>query len=196
MTVLETPHRNPEQVPEMANSCAIAVLGLGNLLRTDDGVGIHAIRGLQDDSRLPREIQLIEGGTLGLSLLPSLQQITHLLVLDAVDVGAGAGTLLRFANRDIDRLPLAKSVHLLGLADLLDSLRLVGQAPAEVVLIGVQPGSTDWGVTLSPAIEAKLGQLAEAAFSQITVWLNDSETKANMSIPEGLNALGDATRPG
>jgi len=169
MTVLETSPRKPK--PEKAGLCAIAVLGLGNLLRTDDGGGIHAIRRLQGDSRLPEEIELIEGGTMGLSLLPPIQGITHLLVLDAVDAGVGAGTLLRFANRDIDRLPLAKSVHLLGFADLLDSLRLLGQAPAEVILIGVQPGSTDWGVTLSPAVEVTLGQLVEAAFFQIAAWL-------------------------
>jgi hydrogenase maturation protease len=180
----------------MANPWAIAVLGLGNLLRTDDGVGIHAIRRLQSDRRLSREIQLIDGGTLGLSLLPSLQQITHLLVLDAVDVGAVAGAPLRFANRDIDRLPLAKSVHLLGLADLLNSLRLLGQAPADVTLIGVQPGSTDWGVTLSPAVEAKLDQLVEAACSQIAAWLNMPETRTNTSATAGLKPARAATRPG
>lgn len=60
-----------------------------------------------------------------------------------MDVGTGAGTLVRFANGDIDRLPLEKSGHLLDLADLLDSLRLVGQVLAEVVLIAVQPGLTD-----------------------------------------------------
>jgi Ni,Fe-hydrogenase maturation factor len=63
----------------------------------------------------------------------------------SVDVGTGAGTLVRFANGDIDRLPLQKSVHLLDLADLLDSLRLVGQVLAEVALIAMQPGSTDLG---------------------------------------------------
>lgn len=167
MTALETPPREPER----SRPCTVGVLGLGNLLLTDDGVGIHAIRRLQRDTRLPQTIQLIDGGTLGLSLLPSLLRITHLLVLDAVDVGARAGTLLRFTNRDIDCLPLAKSVHLLGFGDLLNALRLLGQDPAELILIGIQPRSTEWGVVLSPVVQGVLGRLVEAAVSQVEAWL-------------------------
>jgi hydrogenase maturation protease len=152
-------------------SRSLAVLGLGNPMRTDDGVGIYAIRQLSEDRQLPLGVQVIEGGTLGLELLHSLQGVTHLLVLDAVDTGAVPGTLTRFANSELDSVPVARSVHLLGLADLLGSMKLLGDAPDEVVLLGIQPESTDWGVTLSPRVTGALYQLSKSAVTQLQVWM-------------------------
>ncbi|HTY82834.1 MAG TPA: HyaD/HybD family hydrogenase maturation endopeptidase [Silvibacterium sp.] len=149
----------------------IAALGLGNLMRTDDGVGIHAIRRLLESDRLPRGVEVIEGGTLGLDLLPRLEGMTHVLAVDAVEFGGPPGTLYRFANRDLNSLPAGKSVHLLGFSDLVNALRLLGEAPSEVVLLGVQPESTDWGVALSPSVAAALNELLEAALSEIAEWL-------------------------
>jgi len=149
----------------------VAVLGLGNLMRTDDGAGLKAARRMLEDNRLPHEVQVIEGGAMGLDLLYSLQGITHLLALDAVDIGAEPGALSRFANEELVRLPVSKSVHLLGFADLLGTLKLLGEGPDEVVLLGIQPESTDWGVALSSAVDACLGELVEAAFEQISDWL-------------------------
>jgi hydrogenase maturation protease len=148
----------------------IAVLGLGNLMLTDDGIGIHAIRILSVDSRLPRSVQIIEGGTLGLDLLHSLRGVTHLLAVDAVDTGAAPGTLSRFVDGGLADLPIGKSVHLLGFADLLGSLRLLEDAPLEVVLLGIQPESTDWGVSLSPIVDAALHDLVDAALDQLSYW--------------------------
>jgi hydrogenase maturation protease len=148
----------------------ISVLGLGNLMRTDDGVGIHAIRRLSGDGRLPPSVRVIEGGTLGLDLLHSLSGVTHLLAVDAVDTGAAPGTLSRFADAELADLPTAKSVHLLGFADLLGSLKLLEDSPGEVVLLGIQPKSTDWGVTLSPIVDAALHDMVEAALDQLSHW--------------------------
>ncbi len=148
----------------------IVVLGLGNLMRTDDGAGISALHLLLADKRLPADIQMIEGGTLGLDLLHPLQGVTHLVVLDAVDVGAAPGALLRFENAELAALPVAKSVHLLGFADLLGAMKLLGHAPEEIVLLGIQPESTDWGVVLSPSIQAAMDQLVEAAVAQVHAW--------------------------
>jgi hydrogenase maturation protease len=161
-----------EQVVVDNTSCKIAVLGLGNPMRTDDGVGLDAAYRLLADDRLPGNVQVIEGGTLGLDLLHSLRGITHLLVLDAVDTGASPGTLSRFADEELIHLPIAKSVHLLGFADLLGTLKLLEDEPGEVVLLGVQPESTDWGITLSPIVDTTLNDLVEAALDQISKWLN------------------------
>ena len=160
----------------------VAVLGLGNLMLTDDGVGIHAIRMLSVDSRLPRSVQIIEGGTLGLDLLHSLQGITHLLAVDAVDIGAAPGTLSRFVDAELNDLPIAKSVHLLGFSDLLGSLRLLDDAPLEVVLLGTQPESTDWGVTLSPIVDAALPDLVDAALDQLSYWQGVSRSSEELCI--------------
>jgi hydrogenase maturation protease len=148
----------------------IAVLGLGNLMRTDDGAGLKAARRVLEDSRLPREVQVIEGGAMGLDLLYSLEGITHLLALDAVETGAEPGARSRFAGQELVHLPVGKSVHRLGFADLLDALKLLGEGTDEVVLLGIQPESTGWGVTLSPAVDACLGELVDAAFEQISAW--------------------------
>lgn len=155
----------------------IAVLGLGNLMHADDGVGIHAMRRLLESGRLPPKIQAIEGGTLGLDLLPRLEGMTHLLALDAVDIGAAPGTLSRFTNQDLSTLRTAKSVHLLGFSDVLNALRLLGQAPDEVVLLGIQPESTDWAVELSPSVFAAVDSLLEATFSQIACWTEHEEER-------------------
>ena len=150
----------------------IVVLGLGNTIRTDDGLGVHAIRKLSAEMVLPPDVRIIDGGTLGLDLLPNLQGVTHLLALDAVDSRNSPGTLSRFADEDLADLPMSKSVHLLGLSDLLGAMNLLGCAPRKVVLLGLQPKSTDWGTGLTFEVEARLKDLVEAAHGEISTWLN------------------------
>lgn len=150
------------------------VLGLGNPIRTDDGVGVHAIRKLTLENLLPPDVRMIEGGTLGLDLLPSLRGVTHLLALDAVDTGVAPGTLCRFADEELANLPISKSVHLLGFADLLGTLNLLEDFPAEVVLLGIQPESTDWGIRPTSAVDAAVNDLVEAALAQVSDWLKSN----------------------
>ncbi len=149
----------------------IGLLGLGNLMRTDDAVGMLTLRHLTEDDRLPEAVRVIEGETLGLDLLHKVDGISHLLALDAVDTGVAAGTLVRFAGKDLADLPISKSVHLLGFSDLINVLLLMGAALVEVVLLGVQPESTDWGTVLTPAVEAAQTRLVEAALDQIAHWV-------------------------
>ncbi len=91
-------------------------------------------------------------------------------MLDAVDTGSAPGTLVRFAGQAVADLPTSKSVHLLGLSDLINVLRLMDGPPTEIVLLGVQPESTGWGTVLTPAVEAAQGDLVEAALKQISQW--------------------------
>jgi hydrogenase maturation protease len=148
----------------------IVVLGLGNLMRTDDAVGMRAVVQLRGDPRLPVSVSLVDGGTLGLDLLHPLDGATHLLALDAIDAGVVPGTLLRFADDEIADLPVSKSVHLLGFSDLIGAMRLTGSAPAEIVVLGVQPAIIGWGTELTPVVEAALPRLMEAALNQIAQW--------------------------
>lgn len=148
----------------------VAVLGLGNLMRADDALGMLAIEALRVDSRLPASIPVIEGGTLGLDLLHPLNGVTHLLALDAIDAGAAPGVLLRFAGEAIDDLPIGKSVHLLGFSDLIGAMRLTSGAPQEIVVLGVQPQTIGWGTELTPVVQAALPALLDAAFAQLAQW--------------------------
>jgi hydrogenase maturation protease len=154
--------------------CQIALLGLGNLMRTDDAIGMLTLRKLEY-GRLPPEVRVIEGGTLGLDLLDSLRDISHLLVLDAVDTGVVPGTLSRFEGEEIDDLPVSKSVHLLGFSDLMCALRLMDAAPAEVVLFGIQPASTDWGTVLTPEVFPSQQSLMDSALEQLSRWISGGE---------------------
>jgi len=154
----------------------VCVLGLGNLMRTDDAVGMLALRILAEDIRLPPGIEVVEGGTLGLDLLHHVYGLSHLLVLDAVDTGAAPGKLTRFLGQELARLPTSKSVHLLGLSDLMNVLLLMNAPPLETVLIGIQPESTDWGTALTPAVKAAQPSLVEAALSQLATWLAEIAT--------------------
>ncbi|MGA7472585.1 MAG: hydrogenase maturation protease, partial [Candidatus Sulfotelmatobacter sp.] len=101
------------------------VLGLGNTLHTDDGIGPQTIERLRSDPRVPEDVALIEGGTLGLELLTYIWDCSCLLVLDAVDVGQPPGTLVRMSSQELQTLPGKGSVHQLGVADLLVALRIL-----------------------------------------------------------------------
>jgi len=152
----------------MPTPATYVVLGLGNTLHSDDGIGPQAIERLRSDPRVPQDVALIEGGTLGLELLTYIWDCSYLLVLDAVDVGQPPGTLVRMASQELQTLTGKGSVHQLGVADLLVALRVLAQRQPTVVLLGVQPATTDWGTELSPAVEAVMGSLIEAAVAELT----------------------------
>jgi hydrogenase maturation protease len=151
-------------------SLEIAVLGLGNLMRTDDALGMLTLEKLKARGDCPPGVRMIEGGTLGLDLIDSLWGVSHLIALDAVDAGADPGTLLRFSGPHLSDLPVSKSVHLLGFSDLMSVLRLMEASPSEVVLLGVQPQFTGWGTELTPEIQIAQASLIEAVFNQIAEW--------------------------
>lgn len=150
-----------------AEPCKVVVLGLGNILHSDDGVGPQAIGRLRQDPRVLSDVSLIEGGTLGLELLTYIWDCSYLIVLDAVDVGQPPGTLVRMSGQELKALPGKGSAHQLGVADLLVALRFLADRTPEVVLLGVQPASTEWGTELSPAVAAVLPALADSAVAEL-----------------------------
>jgi hydrogenase maturation protease len=145
------------------------VLALGNPIRSDDGVGIAALRCLEEDPRVPGAVDLVEGGTKGLELVSFISGVSRLLVLDAVDVGAVAGTVVCIRGSELRSLPGNGNVHDLALADILNALRLLGQEPQEIILLGIQPGSTELGTSLSESVESSLPLLVEAAIEQLSL---------------------------
>jgi len=146
------------------------VLGLGNLVHADDGVGVHAIRALQPDSRVPHGVILLDGGTQGLGLLHHISGVGRLLVIDAIDVGEPCGTVLRFEGKALQGLPGKASVHQLGFADLMIALQLLGESPGEVVVFGVQPESTAWTAELTHSVADSLASLVDQVVAQLEAW--------------------------
>jgi hydrogenase maturation protease len=152
---------------------ATIVLGLGNLVHTDDGVGVHAIQSLQKDPRVPHGVTLMDGGTLGLALLHRIPGSCRLLVIDAVHASEAPGTVFRFEGAALKGLPGKASIHQLGFADLMIALQLTGEEPGEVVILGIQPESTEWGETLTPQVRKALTTVVDCAIAQLQMWSAD-----------------------
>ena len=150
-----------------SKSAETVVLGLGNVLHADDGVGVQVVRRLREDARVPGDVSLIEGGTLGLELLSYVPECSHLIVIDAVEIGRAPGTVVLMSRDEVNALPGQSSVHQLGLGDLLVALKILAQKRPEVVLVGVQPASMEWSTELSPPVAAAMDLLVDAAIEEL-----------------------------
>ncbi|WP_298272924.1 HyaD/HybD family hydrogenase maturation endopeptidase [Geobacter sp.] len=150
---------------------SILVLGIGNLIMTDDGIGVRVVQRLAEGFRFPPGVELLDGGTLGLDLLPRLEGVERLLVVDAVETGGAPGTVMRLQGEEIPVAFRTKlSPHQMGLQDLLAVAELQGNLPAEMVLWGVQPASVEPGVELSAAVAAREGVLREKVLAELAGW--------------------------
>ena len=145
----------------------IVVLGVGNLLLRDEGVGVHVAHALQR-MPLPAGVEVIDGGN-SPDVLCLLDGVDRLIVVDAVEGGQGAGAIYRFQPQDVTPAPeTVTSLHQLGL---LEGLRLAGCAgkrPPDVVIIGVEPKEICWGLELTPELERRVPQIIELILREIS----------------------------
>ena len=147
------------------------VLGLGNLLLQDEGVGVRVIERLQKEYAFPEEVTVLDGGTLGLDLLSLIEETPRIVIVDAVKAGKEPGALVRLVNDEIPAFLGPKvSPHQVGLQDLLALARLRGHFPSEVILLGVQAERLEPGLDLSPAIAAQVEPLAARVIDELTRW--------------------------
>ena len=150
---------------------AVLVLGLGNILMSDDGFGCKVVETLQRDYRFPDGLRVVEGGTLGLDLLPQLEGVDKLLVIDALQMGAAPGELFRLEGEEVPRAFANKlSVHQMGLQDLLAVAQLQGHLPQQLLVLGVQAESVDVGLEMTPAVYASLPRLVNAVVAELQGW--------------------------
>ena len=144
------------------------VLGVGNLLLSDDGVGIHAIRRLEQIDDLPEGVETVDGGTAGLNLLTYLEGADRLIIIDAIQTKGPPGTIVRL---DGDQVPaymaLKLSPHEITLPDFLAAAKLRDLYPGEVVIWGIKPESLDVGIDLSPMLAAKFDLLVDNVKAEI-----------------------------
>lgn len=159
---------NREPDLRAAKSIDVLVLGLGNVLLGDDGLGAAAIACIERDFRIPPGVRLEDGGTLGLSLLGLLADSDHVILVDAVRADAPPGTLVRLDGTDVaDAVRDRLSPHQVGVADLLDAARLINCYPSVVTLIGLVPETIDLAVVRSSAVDRKLDELVEAIVREV-----------------------------
>ncbi len=136
------------------------VLGIGNVLLRDEGVGVRAIEELGRRYRFGEGVELLDGGTAGIELLRYLDGVEHLIVIDAIAAGTPPGTVMRVEGKDVPATFETRiTPHQLGLSDLLATATLTGAMPPSLVLFGVEPGILETGLEFSPEVEGALEKL-------------------------------------
>jgi hydrogenase maturation protease len=136
------------------------VLGIGNVLLSDEGIGVHAVTALVEQYDLGKDVDVVDGGTTGMELLPDLEGADELVVIDAIRAGQPPASVIRLEGDEVPSFFKTKlSPHQVGLSDILAALAFKGFAPGHIVLIGVQPVTLALGMNLSPEVNARLGDV-------------------------------------
>lgn len=144
------------------------VLGIGNILLSDEGVGVRVVEALAARGGWPDEIELIDGGTCGMEMLDQLEELALLVVVDCVRGGRPPGTPVVLRGDAVPVFFRTKlSPHQIGLADVLASLELTGRAPGETVIVGIEPESLALGMELTPAVAARLPELVDLTQAEL-----------------------------
>jgi hydrogenase maturation protease len=147
------------------------VLGLGNLLNRDEGLGVHALRALAERLGPDPCVELVDGGVLGLNLLPIVESSSHLLVLDAVDVGRPPGAVVELGREEVPLLQGVKlSEHQVTFQEVLGLASIRGRLPGTLHVLGAQPGDLAVGVEISPAVIGAIPRIVERAVELLSGW--------------------------
>ncbi|MBS1253863.1 MAG: Hydrogenase 1 maturation protease [Anaerolineales bacterium] len=152
------------------------VIGLGNLLRGDDGVGVRVAEALATRD-LPDDVEVVDGGTHGLGLVNFMEGRQRVILVDAADVGESPGEFRRFTLDEARLLGDDRhlSVHAAGLRDALLLAQALDVLPDEVVIFGVQPANLEWYSALSPQVKAALPDLITAVMTELNQKLGRRE---------------------
>jgi hydrogenase maturation protease len=156
------------------------ILGIGNTLLGDEGAGVHALEHIARRLGPDADVDLVDGGTLSFTLLPMLESYERLIVLDSAQLGGPAGTVQCFESTTMDEFlgRPRRSVHEVGLCDLMNMARLSGCFPAKRALIGIQPEFIDWSENCSAAVGAALPVAADHVVALLERWDENTETVA------------------
>ena len=149
------------------------VLGIGNPLMQDDGVGVHAIQRLKTIYTDSQQVEFLDGGTLSFSLIGMIEDATNLIVIDAAQIDEKPGTVKTFFGEDMDRLlgqQKNSSVHDVALIDLMSIALLSDQLPVRRALIGIQPECIDWCTEPSPSIQKAIPEICDTVMELVEKW--------------------------
>jgi hydrogenase maturation protease len=164
LTEVDTMPRLPDNQPE--KTPITVVIGVGNLLCRDEGIGIHVIKALQEMD-LSSEIKLIDGGT-SPDIIAYTRVGDKVIIIDAAKAGGEPGAVYRFRPDDLagDKKTLA-SAHELGVIENLKLMGLTGNEPSEVIIIGIEPKDTGWGTELSSELKKRLKSIVKVVLKEI-----------------------------
>ncbi|NWF53589.1 MAG: HyaD/HybD family hydrogenase maturation endopeptidase [Syntrophaceae bacterium] len=165
----------------------IALIGLGNILMRDEGVGVRAVEALRKKYDFPEEVRLLDGGTLGLDLLHLIEGMDRVLFVDAVDLKRNPGTIAVIEDEDLPSFLEPKlSLHHVGLSDLLFASSLLGTRPAEIALVGIQPETMEIGLELSMTVMERFEKLLTVIVEKLREWgleVKEREGKESAYVP-------------
>jgi hydrogenase maturation protease len=155
----------------MADTQRKMVLGLGNILNRDEGVGVHALRALEAQFGRQAGVEFVDGGVLGLNLLPLVEECSHLLILDAADARQAPGTLVELERNEIPLYSGVKlSQHQVTFQEVLALAKIRDGLPPYLHLIGVQPADLSIGLDLSPTVAATIPHVVERVGAILRGW--------------------------
>ena len=153
------------------SSADVTVLGIGNLLMGDEGVGVHLVQTLEESYTFSPAINLIDGGTTGLDLIPYFEDCKKMIIVDAVDFQKEPGHIGTLYNEEIHyRFNTKLSLHHAGLADVLSVIKLTDIPSPDMMLIGVQPQIVEMGIKLSDVISNEMEQLLNKVIEKLEEW--------------------------
>src|SRR4030043_1704816 len=147
----------------------IVILGIGNILLSDEGIGVHVANQLFKRA-LPENVSVVEGGTDGFRLLNVITEADRLIVIDAVRGGANPGSIYRFDIDDVRNCPsgFKTSVHQIGILEVIDLSELIGKKP-HTTIMGIEPKSLEMGMELTPEIKSKIPRIIELIFEELKI---------------------------
>ena len=153
------------------------VLGIGNTLLRDEGVGVRVVQSLRHRPALPEGVTLLDGGTLSFTLTETIQRHANLVVVDATQLDAPPGTVRCFEDEAMDEFlgNCKRSAHEVGLLDLMDIARLTDSLPRHRALVAIQPGSIDWGTEPTAEVGAAIPEAASRVEALLHRWQQAAE---------------------
>lgn len=144
----------------------VLVLGLGNILLSDEGAGVKAVEELQDRHDCSGPVEFVDGGTIGLELLPYFEGRSHILIIDAVKTGKDPGTIVRIEDPPAF-FSSKTSPHQIGLADVMGIAVITDNMPQNITLFGIEPKKLSTGLDLSPEIARNLSRLIDMVVAEL-----------------------------
>lgn len=159
------------EAPDFLAPPRITVLGVGNVLLSDEGFGVRVAEALDAAFDFPDDVQILDGGVLGMELLRFVAGTEKLLILDALKEGGAGGKCRRLADEEVKAHFREKlSAHEIGVQDVLTFLEVTGKPIGEVVVIGAEPKSLEAGLSLSPGLVPLVGEAAAMAAEELLRW--------------------------
>ncbi len=144
------------------------ILGIGNLLLSDEGVGCRCVEELERRYVLPPAVSCVDGGTAGFELLPLVEDAQALIIIDALKDGRAPGTLVLVENDAVPRLMLTRtSPHQIGICEVLATAQLTGKVPKRLLFFGIEPKSLEVAMGLSPEVSQALDKALDAVVSSL-----------------------------